>query len=40
MSIGEGMWHGFQASAARFSFPEGEAAFKQIGDFVDQLKGE
>jgi acetyl esterase/lipase len=37
--IGEGMWHGLHTVAARTPFPEGEAAFKQIGDFADQLSG-
>lgn len=37
LSIGEGMWHGWHSAAARTVFPEGEAAFKQIGDFVAQL---
>ena len=39
LSIGEGMWHGWHSAAARTVFPEGEAAFKQIGDFVAQLSG-
>jgi len=37
--VGEGMWHGLHAAAARTPFPEGEAAFEQIGDFADQLSG-
>lgn len=39
LSIGEGMWHGWHSATARTVFPEGEAAFKQIGDFVAQLSG-
>jgi monoterpene epsilon-lactone hydrolase len=39
LHIGEGMWHGWQATAARTPFPEGQAALGQIGDFADQLSG-
>ncbi len=36
LHIGEGMWHVWHVSAARTPFPEGQVAFQQIGDFVDQ----
>ncbi|MBV9689943.1 MAG: alpha/beta hydrolase [Ktedonobacteraceae bacterium] len=37
LHIGEGMWHGWQLTAASAPFPEGQVALQQIGDFVDQL---
>ena len=40
LHIGEGMWHGWQATSARTPFPEGQIALQQIGDFVDQLSGD
>jgi epsilon-lactone hydrolase len=37
LHIGEGMWHGWQATAAIMPFPEAQVAWQQMGDFVDQL---
>jgi len=34
LRIAEGMWHGWQATAALRRFPEGQAALDQIADFV------
>lgn len=38
LHVGEGMWHMWQLSAVRAPFPEGEAALRQIGDFVEKLR--
>jgi monoterpene epsilon-lactone hydrolase len=38
LHVGERMWHMWQVSAVRAPFPEGEAALRQIGDFVEKLR--
>jgi epsilon-lactone hydrolase len=37
LHIGEGMWHMWQTTAARAPFPEGEAALRQLGAWVEQM---
>jgi acetyl esterase/lipase len=38
LHVGEGMWHGWQLTAARTPFPEGQAALDQMRDFVTQRR--